>query len=151
MGWLDLEPTYILDIVWQLMVEFIMPCSVKEVYPGDVLVIGWCSAQGLGMVTMVDARDFLGYDKDGIQPPSNIMMMWLKQCHFLLAMTGNGKHTVPIYLWWWLEDRLFLFELYYYIIHLVGGMEHLCILHNIWDNSSQLTFIFFKTVKTTNQ
>ena len=39
---------------------------------------------------------------------------------FLLAMTGNGKHTVPIYLWWWLEDGLFLFELCYSLYYIPG-------------------------------
>ena len=34
--------------------------------------------------------------------------------------------------------------------HLVGGLEHVFIFHNIWDNPSHW-LIFFKMVKTTNQ
>jgi len=34
------------------------------------------------------------------------------------------------------------------LFYLVGGLEHLLIFHNIWDNPSQLTFIFFKMLKT---
>ena len=34
---------------------------------------------------------------------------------------------------------------------LVGGLEHFVFFHNILGQSSQLTFIFFKMVETTNQ
>ena len=36
---------------------------------------------------------------------------------------------------------------------LVGGLEHDWIMtfHNIWEESSQLTFIFFRGVETTSQ
>jgi hypothetical protein len=37
-------------------------------------------------------------------------------------------------------------------IYLVGGLEHVFIFpFHIWDNPSQLTFLFFKMVETTNQ
>jgi hypothetical protein len=33
------------------------------------------------------------------------------------------------------------------LFYLVGGLEHLLIFHNIWDNPSQLTFIFSRCLK----
>ena len=35
--------------------------------------------------------------------------------------------------------------------HLVGGLEHFLLFHILGMSSSQLTFIFFRWVETTNQ
>jgi hypothetical protein len=35
--------------------------------------------------------------------------------------------------------------------YLVGGLDHFLFSHIYWEESSQLTFIFFRGVETTNQ
>ena len=62
---------------------------------------------------------------------------------------------IHIYIHIYIYTYIYIYiHIYIYILisNLVGGLEHhFLIFHSVGKNPSQLTFIFFKMVKTTNQ
>ena len=70
-----------------------------------------------------------------------------------------STHIIYIYIYMFLHlyiytyDNIYIYMIIYIYIHiLVGGLEHVLFVHwQLGMSSSQLTFIFFREVETTNQ